>query len=50
MTLPRRCSSLVLSGARSAGSPEPSPRTRLDELLDWAQRHFPVAEATHTWS
>jgi glycine/D-amino acid oxidase-like deaminating enzyme/nitrite reductase/ring-hydroxylating ferredoxin subunit len=29
---------------------ERSPRARLDELLDWTLRHFPGAEATHTWS
>lgn len=29
---------------------EPSPGARLQELVDWTLRHFPGAEATHTWS
>jgi glycine/D-amino acid oxidase-like deaminating enzyme/nitrite reductase/ring-hydroxylating ferredoxin subunit len=41
---------LVVGGNGHQVGREPSPRRRLDELLDWAQHHFPGAEATHSWS
>ena len=50
-TYPSDAGELLIAGGN--GHPvgrEPSPRARLDELLDWTLRHFPGAEATHTWS
>jgi glycine/D-amino acid oxidase-like deaminating enzyme/nitrite reductase/ring-hydroxylating ferredoxin subunit len=41
---------LLVGGNGHQVGREPSPRRRLDELLDWARHHFPGAEATHTWS
>ncbi|CAI3797471.1 FAD-dependent oxidoreductase [Pseudarthrobacter sp. MM222] len=41
---------LVVGGNGHQVGREPSPRRRLDELLDWAQYHFPGAEVTHSWS
>lgn len=41
---------LVVGGNGHQVGREPSPRRRLDELIDWARYHFPGAEATHSWS
>jgi glycine/D-amino acid oxidase-like deaminating enzyme/nitrite reductase/ring-hydroxylating ferredoxin subunit len=41
---------LIVGGNGHQVGREPSPRRRLEELLDWARHHFPGAEATHTWS
>ncbi|MDQ0855498.1 glycine/D-amino acid oxidase-like deaminating enzyme/nitrite reductase/ring-hydroxylating ferredoxin subunit [Arthrobacter sp. V4I6] len=41
---------LVVGGNGHQVGREPSPRRRLDELLDWARFHFPGAEVTHSWS
>jgi len=41
---------LVVGGNGHQVGREPSPKARLDELLDWARHHFPGAEVTHTWS
>ena len=41
---------LVVGGNGHQVGREPSPRLRLDELLDWARLHFPGAEVTHSWS
>jgi glycine/D-amino acid oxidase-like deaminating enzyme/nitrite reductase/ring-hydroxylating ferredoxin subunit len=41
---------LVVGGNGHQVGREPSPRRRLDELLDWAVSYFPGAEVTHTWS
>ena len=41
---------LLVGGNGHQVGREPSPRRRLEELLDWARHHFPGAEATHTWS
>ncbi|MDQ0821235.1 glycine/D-amino acid oxidase-like deaminating enzyme [Arthrobacter sp. V1I7] len=39
---------LVVGGNGHQVGREPSPRRRLDELLDWARFHFPGAEVTHS--
>lgn len=41
---------LIVGGNGHQVGREPSPKARLDELLDWARHHFPGAEVTHTWS
>ncbi|MCU1555866.1 MAG: FAD-dependent oxidoreductase [Arthrobacter sp.] len=41
---------LLVGGNGHQVGREPSPRRRLDDLLDWARFHFPGAEATHSWS
>lgn len=41
---------LIAGGNGHQVGREPSPRARLDELVEWTRRHFPGAEATHTWS
>lgn len=41
---------LVVGGNGHQVGREPSPKRRLDELLDWAAHHFPGAEVAHTWS
>ena len=41
---------LVVGGNGHQVGREPSPRRRLDQLLDWAALYFPGAEVTHTWS
>jgi glycine/D-amino acid oxidase-like deaminating enzyme/nitrite reductase/ring-hydroxylating ferredoxin subunit len=41
---------LIAGGNGHQVGREPSPRARLDELVDWTRRHFPGAEPTHTWS
>jgi glycine/D-amino acid oxidase-like deaminating enzyme/nitrite reductase/ring-hydroxylating ferredoxin subunit len=41
---------LLVGGNGHQVGREPSPRRRLEELLDWARHHFPGSEATHTWS
>ncbi|MCU1548211.1 MAG: FAD-dependent oxidoreductase [Arthrobacter sp.] len=41
---------LIVGGNGHQVGREPSPRRRLEALLDWARHHFPGAEATHTWS
>ena len=41
---------LIAGGNGHQVGREPSPKARLDELLDWTRQNFPGAEATHTWS
>lgn len=41
---------LLVGGFGHPGGRSPSPRARLDQLLGWAEEHFPGAEVTHTWS
>ncbi|WP_396020821.1 FAD-dependent oxidoreductase [Arthrobacter sp. ISL-28] len=41
---------LVVGGNGHQVGREPSPKRRLNELLDWAAHHFPGTEVTHTWS
>lgn len=41
---------LIAGGNSHQVGREPSPRARLEELLNWTRHHFPGAEATHTWS
>jgi Rieske Fe-S protein len=41
---------LIEGGNEHQVGREPSPRARLDELVDWTRRYFPGADVTHTWS
>lgn len=41
---------LVVGGNGHQVGSEPSPKRRVQELVDWAARHFPGTEVTHTWS
>ncbi|MFD1211044.1 FAD-dependent oxidoreductase [Arthrobacter sp. GCM10027362] len=41
---------LLVGGNGHQVGREPSPRRRIAELVDWAGRHFPGVEVTHTWS
>lgn len=41
---------LVVGGNGHQVGREPSPKRRLDQLLNWGIHHFPGAEVTHTWS
>ena len=50
-TYPGGAEELLIAGGNSHQvGKEPSPRARLDELLNWTRHHFPGAEPTHTWS
>jgi Rieske Fe-S protein len=50
-TYPSGAGELLITGGNSHQvGKEPSPRARLDELLNWTRHHFPGAEPTHTWS
>jgi len=41
---------LLVGGNGHQVGREDSPKSRLDELLEWAGKQFPGAVATHTWS
>ncbi|WP_024816875.1 FAD-dependent oxidoreductase [Arthrobacter sp. 31Y] len=41
---------LLVGGYGHAGGRAASPKLHLDELLGWAEQHYPGAEVTHTWS
>jgi glycine/D-amino acid oxidase-like deaminating enzyme/nitrite reductase/ring-hydroxylating ferredoxin subunit len=41
---------LLVGGFGHAGGRAPSPQVHVDELVGWAQQHYPGAEVTHTWS
>lgn len=41
---------LLVGGYGHTGGRAASPKAHLDELLGWAQQHYPGAQATHTWS
>ncbi|MCX2747039.1 FAD-dependent oxidoreductase [Arthrobacter sp. MI7-26] len=41
---------LLVGGFGHAGGRAPSAQVHVDELVGWAQRYYPDAEVTHTWS
>lgn len=41
---------LVVGGNGHVVGREPGTRRQVDDLIAWTERHFPGAEATHTWS
>jgi len=41
---------LLVGGNGHPVGRDPSPRERVDDLVDWTVRHFPGAERTHAWS
>lgn len=41
---------LLVGGFGHAGGRAPSTQVHVNELLGWAQRYYPDAEVTHTWS
>lgn len=50
-TYPSEAGELLITGGNGHQvGREPSPKARLDALLEWTRRYFPGAEATHTWS
>jgi glycine/D-amino acid oxidase-like deaminating enzyme/nitrite reductase/ring-hydroxylating ferredoxin subunit len=50
-TYPSDAGELLIAGGNGHQvGREPSPRARLDELVDWTRRYFPGADVTHTWS
>jgi glycine/D-amino acid oxidase-like deaminating enzyme/nitrite reductase/ring-hydroxylating ferredoxin subunit len=41
---------LLVGGFGHPGGRAASPKANLDQLVAWAQEHYPGAEVTHTWS